>query len=77
MPFLDENFANLCMQKPPELKLRNEGKHPLKAVARGLIPDAIIDQVLKVPFPLFDRIFYIALRSNQTLYSPIHRFVLQ
>lgn len=44
VPFLDENFVKLAMQIPPELKLRAEGKYPLKAVARGIVPDAIIDR---------------------------------
>jgi asparagine synthase (glutamine-hydrolysing) len=29
---------------PPELKLGGGGKHALKAIARGLIPDAVIDR---------------------------------
>jgi asparagine synthase (glutamine-hydrolysing) len=44
VPFLDEKFVELCMQIPPELKLRSDGKYPLKAVARRLIPDAVIDR---------------------------------
>jgi asparagine synthase (glutamine-hydrolysing) len=44
VPFLDENFVDLCMQIPPDLKLKAEGKYPLKTIARGLIPDEIIDR---------------------------------
>ena len=32
------------MQLPPELKLKDGGKYPLKAIARGLLPDAVIDR---------------------------------
>jgi asparagine synthase (glutamine-hydrolysing) len=44
VPFLDENFVNLALQIPPELKLKMDGKYPLKMIARGLIPDVIIDR---------------------------------
>ena len=44
VPFLDHELVELAMQMPPELKLRDGGKYPLKAVARGLIPDAVIDR---------------------------------
>jgi asparagine synthase (glutamine-hydrolysing) len=32
------------MSMPPELKLKAGGKWPLKAIARGLIPDSVIDR---------------------------------
>ena len=44
VPFLDHELVELAMQMPPELKLRDGGKYPLKAVARGLIPDSVIDR---------------------------------
>ena len=44
VPFLDHELVELAMQMPPELKLREGGKYPLKAVARGLIPDSVIDR---------------------------------
>jgi asparagine synthase (glutamine-hydrolysing) len=44
VPFLDHELVELAMQMPPELKLRDGGKYPLKAIARGLIPDAVIDR---------------------------------
>jgi asparagine synthase (glutamine-hydrolysing) len=44
VPFLDHELVELAMQMPPELKLREGGKYPLKAIARGLVPDAIIDR---------------------------------
>jgi asparagine synthase (glutamine-hydrolysing) len=44
VPFLDHELIALAMQMPPELKLKSDGKFPLKAVARGLIPDSVIDR---------------------------------
>ena len=44
VPFLDHELVELAMQMPPEMKLKNDGKHVLKKIARGLIPDAVIDR---------------------------------
>jgi len=44
VPFLDHQLVELAAQCPPELKLRENGKYPLKAMARGLLPDAVIDR---------------------------------
>ena len=44
VPFLDHGLVELAMAMPPELKLREGGKWPLKAIARGLIPDSVIDR---------------------------------
>ncbi len=44
VPFLDHELVELALSMPPELKLKNGGKHPLKTIARGLLPDAIIDR---------------------------------
>ncbi|MDT8382889.1 MAG: N-acetylglutaminylglutamine amidotransferase [Gammaproteobacteria bacterium] len=44
VPFLDHELVELAMQVPPELKLKSGGKHLLKSIARGLIPDAVIDR---------------------------------
>ena len=44
VPFLDHQLAELAAQCPPELKLRENGKYPLKALARGLLPNAVIDR---------------------------------
>lgn len=43
-PFLDHELVQLAARMPPELKLREGGKFPLKAISRGLIPDAVIDR---------------------------------
>jgi asparagine synthase (glutamine-hydrolysing) len=44
VPFLDHELVELAARCPPELKLRDGGKFPLKAIARGLLPDAVIDR---------------------------------
>ena len=44
VPFLDHELVELAARCPPELKLREGGKFPLKAMARGLLPDAVIDR---------------------------------
>jgi asparagine synthase (glutamine-hydrolysing) len=44
VPFLDHQLVELAAQCPPELKLQHDGKGPLKEIARGLIPDAVIDR---------------------------------
>jgi asparagine synthase (glutamine-hydrolysing) len=44
VPFLDHELVELAARMPPELKLREGGKYPLKAISRGVIPDAVIDR---------------------------------
>jgi asparagine synthase (glutamine-hydrolysing) len=44
VPFLDHELVELVAQMPPELKMRDSGKYPLKSIARGLLPDAVIDR---------------------------------
>lgn len=44
VPFLDHELVELAMQMPPEMKLKGDGKYVLKQIARGLIPDAVIDR---------------------------------
>ncbi len=51
VPFLDQSLVELVARMPPELKLRENGKYPLKQIARGLIPDAVIDRP-KAYFPV-------------------------
>jgi asparagine synthase (glutamine-hydrolysing) len=43
-PFLDHELVELAAACPPELKLADGGKGVLKAAARGLVPDAVIDR---------------------------------
>ena len=44
VPFLDHELVELAAQMPPELKMRDDGKYMLKKIARGLIPDGVIDR---------------------------------
>ncbi|PKN44065.1 MAG: N-acetylglutaminylglutamine amidotransferase, partial [Deltaproteobacteria bacterium HGW-Deltaproteobacteria-17] len=44
VPFLDHELVELAAKMPPGLKLKEGGKFPLKALARGLLPDAVIDR---------------------------------
>jgi len=51
VPFLDHELVELAAQMPPELKLKSDGKHPLKYISRGILPDSVIDRP-KGYFPL-------------------------
>jgi len=44
VPFLDHQLVELAAACPAELKLKHEGKGVLKEIARGRIPDAVIDR---------------------------------
>ncbi len=44
VPFLDHQLVELAARCPPAMKLRDGGKYPLKVLARGLLPDAVIDR---------------------------------
>jgi len=44
VPFLDHELVELAIAMPPEIKLKGDGKHPLKLIARDLLPDQIIDR---------------------------------
>ena len=44
VPFLDQQLVELAFQCPPELRLREQGKYPLKQIARNRLPDAVIDR---------------------------------
>jgi asparagine synthase (glutamine-hydrolysing) len=43
-PFLDHELVELAAACPPELKLASGGKGVLKAAARGVVPDIVIDR---------------------------------
>jgi asparagine synthase (glutamine-hydrolysing) len=43
-PFMDHHLIEYAMTLPPEFKLSDEGKYPLKALSRGRLPDAVIDR---------------------------------
>ncbi|MDG6774052.1 N-acetylglutaminylglutamine amidotransferase [Thiomicrorhabdus sp. ZW0627] len=51
VPFLDHKLVELTMSAPSELKLIDDGKFILKQIARGLLPDEVIDRP-KVAFPM-------------------------
>ncbi len=51
VPFLDHHLVELVAGMPPEYKTRSGGKHILKMIARGLVPDAVIDRP-KAYFPV-------------------------
>ncbi len=44
VPFLDQELIELAAAMPPELKLASGGKHVLKQISRGLLPDSVIDR---------------------------------
>ncbi len=44
VPFLDHRLVETAAAIPPALRLRSGGKHILKRIARGLVPDAVIDR---------------------------------
>ncbi len=51
VPFLDQKLVELAATMPPEYKLGSGGKHVLKSISRGRLPDAVIDRP-KGYFPL-------------------------
>jgi len=51
VPFLDQNLVELAARMPADCKLSNGGKHVLKRISRGLLPDKIIDRS-KAYFPM-------------------------
>ena len=44
VPFLDHELVEVAAQCPTGLKLQSDGKHLLKRIARGIVPDAVIDR---------------------------------
>jgi len=51
VPFLDQDLVQLVARMPAALKLKSSGKHPLKVIARDLLPGRIIDRP-KAYFPV-------------------------
>lgn len=51
VPFLDHKLVESAMAAPIDLKVKSDGKYILKEIARGLVPDEIIDRP-KVAFPM-------------------------
>jgi len=44
VPFLDHQLVECAASMPAHMKLGSGGKHVLKLISRGLIPDAVIDR---------------------------------
>ncbi len=44
VPFLDHELVELAAQMPTKYKIESGGKHVLKKIARGLLPDKVIDR---------------------------------
>ena len=44
VPFLDHELVEIAARCPIALKLQSDGKHLLKRIARGMVPDAVIDR---------------------------------
>ncbi|WP_078118379.1 N-acetylglutaminylglutamine amidotransferase [Thiosocius teredinicola] len=44
VPFLDHHLVEVAARCPVDLKLKSDGKHLLKRIARGIVPDAVIDR---------------------------------
>ena len=44
VPFLDQELVELVARMPAEVKLRSDGKYPLKVIARDLLPAVVVDR---------------------------------
>ena len=44
VPFMDTELVEWALSIPPSLKMKEEGKYPLKNIARGLLPESVIDR---------------------------------
>ena len=44
VPFMDTDLVEWALSIPPSLKMRDEGKYPLKQISRGLLPNSVIDR---------------------------------
>ncbi|GMR00741.1 MAG: N-acetylglutaminylglutamine amidotransferase [Gammaproteobacteria bacterium] len=51
VPFLDTQLIELAASMPPEMKLPNGGKHVLKELSRGFLPDNVVNRS-KAYFPM-------------------------
>ncbi|HHO59593.1 MAG TPA: N-acetylglutaminylglutamine amidotransferase, partial [Thiotrichales bacterium] len=51
VPFLDTGLIELAASMPPEMKLPNGGKHVLKELSRGFLPDKVVNRS-KAYFPM-------------------------
>lgn len=44
VPFMDTALVEHALNTPTHLKLKEQGKYPLKHIARGLLPNSVIDR---------------------------------
>ena len=44
VPFMYTDLVEWALSIPPSLKMRDEGKYPLKQISRGLLPNSVIDR---------------------------------
>ena len=44
VPFLDTELVEWALKMPAKLKMKQEGKYPLKKIARDLLPSSVIDR---------------------------------
>lgn len=51
VPFLDTQLVELAASMPPQMKLPNGGKHVLKELSRGFLPDSVVNRS-KAYFPM-------------------------
>ena len=51
VPFLDQELIELAATMPPAMKLPNGGKHVLKEMSRGFLPDSVVNRS-KAYFPM-------------------------
>ncbi len=51
VPFLDTQLIELAASMPPAMKLPNGGKHVLKELSRGFLPDSVVNRS-KAYFPM-------------------------
>ncbi len=51
VPFLDTELVELAASMPPHMKLPNGGKHVLKTLSRGFLPDKVVNRS-KAYFPM-------------------------
>lgn len=51
VPFLDTQLIELAASMPPEMKFPNGGKHVLKELSRGFLPDSVVNRS-KAYFPV-------------------------
>ncbi len=51
VPFLDTELVELAASMPPHMKLPNGGKHVLKELSRGFLPDKVVNRS-KAYFPM-------------------------